>query len=771
MTSLAPNSETPTASSRERDFEDEVRRIARLLWPAAEYGGASIVDGRERDGIFVTEDNVHIVECTVSRRKEKAEEDVKKIFHLVKKLRSLYAAKGIRGWFVTLQEPTADQRGVVSKHAEFIVAVSFDQFRSRLVDAKTYLDVRSKYPFGSVRDPEGKAVDQLDFVPLDLVQADSGKLWGLKESEEGLLQGLRVVLLGDYGAGKSTTLRELFHRLAGKYRRQEIDRFPILLNLRDHIGQNNTMEAIERHARNVGFPNPSHLVRAWRSGYALLLLDGFDEIATSGWVQQTAKLQGLRYRSMELVRAFLRESPARCGIALAGRSHFFDSTTELIRSLGLSTETVRLNLSEFTDAQIAAYLRKKGFAGHIPNWFPGRPLLLGYLASKNLLSEVVAQDPAISPALGWHSLLDRISAREAEIEAGIDGPAVRAIIERLATRARTRVDGLAPLAPDAILEVFAEVCGYPPDDRGLVLLQRLPGLGVHSAEDGSREFIDQDLVDAARAGDVVRFVESPFEKLCFDPRAWQCSLGTIAVEISASRLQPQKNSPSVDRKVSAAIKTAIDNGYYVLASDLVRVLAELGGSYEGSNTYISDVVIPHLALLEGQGNLGKIEFQDCLFQHIEVDALVDPSRLPTFVNCYFGLVEGRTGIPDLPGGIFGRDCTFEHFGESMETTSAILDSSLPLGTKVLLTVLKKLYFQRGAARRESALFRGLDHRARRLVPEVLGLLANEGLAVKLKSRDGYVWQPARANATRVQRILVAPNATSDSLLRMSAALS
>jgi hypothetical protein len=37
-----------------------------------------------------------------------------------------------------------------------------------------------------------------------------------------------------------------------------------------------TLEA-ERHGRNIGFPNPSQLVRAWKAGYAVLLLDGFDE--------------------------------------------------------------------------------------------------------------------------------------------------------------------------------------------------------------------------------------------------------------------------------------------------------------------------------------------------------------------------------------------------------------------------------------------------------------------------------------------------------------
>ena len=38
-------------------FEQEVRRVAGLLYPDT-YGGATKVDGLERDGVFITEDTV-----------------------------------------------------------------------------------------------------------------------------------------------------------------------------------------------------------------------------------------------------------------------------------------------------------------------------------------------------------------------------------------------------------------------------------------------------------------------------------------------------------------------------------------------------------------------------------------------------------------------------------------------------------------------------------------------------------------------------------------
>jgi len=78
-----------------------VRRIARLLWPGAEYGGAAIKDGRERDGVFEVEEFVHIIECTVSRSKQKALEDFDKLHKLTRSMEARCPHKFVKGWFVT----------------------------------------------------------------------------------------------------------------------------------------------------------------------------------------------------------------------------------------------------------------------------------------------------------------------------------------------------------------------------------------------------------------------------------------------------------------------------------------------------------------------------------------------------------------------------------------------------------------------------------------------------------------------------------------------
>ncbi len=60
-------------------FENEVRRIARNLWPGAEFDRSAMIGARETDGVFETEECIHLLEATVSRQEKKAQQDIKKL--------------------------------------------------------------------------------------------------------------------------------------------------------------------------------------------------------------------------------------------------------------------------------------------------------------------------------------------------------------------------------------------------------------------------------------------------------------------------------------------------------------------------------------------------------------------------------------------------------------------------------------------------------------------------------------------------------------------
>lgn len=131
-------------------------------------------------------------------------------------------------------------------------------------------------------------------------------------------------------------------------------------------------------------------------------------------------------------------------------------------------------------------------------------------------------------------------------------------------------------------------------------------------------------------------------------------------------------------------------------------------------------------------------------------------------------LEGRTSLSDLPRGSF-TNCEIEQYVSSAATTSAILNLDLAVGTRVLLSVLRKLYLRRGGGRKENALFRGLETCERRFVPDVLQLLLAENLALRIRRGEERIWLPVRSEAARVLKLLRAPTAQ-DPLLRRAAAL-
>ena len=756
-------------------FENEVRRIARQLWPAAQYSGAAMVDGKERDGIFETEDCVHLVEATVSRGKSKAVEDVKKLTSLARQYQKVSPSKAVKCWFVTKQEPTADQRGVANAHKHLVNAISFPQFQSKLIDAAAYLGARDQYPFGSVRDPAtGHLTPQIEYVHLDLLERSADKVWSIGETKNALMTGERMVILGDYGAGKSMTLREIYRELKKAFLGGKTVQFPVMLNLRDHIGQPNAAEVLERHGRNIGFPNPSHLVRAWRAGYVTLLLDGFDEVSTLGIQGLWRQLKDARYRAMQVIREFVRSHPSSAGIALAGRAHFFNSAAERKMAMGLGDGPVELTLNEFNEEQIQRYLKANGLTGHVPGWMPSRPLLVGYLVATGLLSQVLdtqgqSKAPEPDPAEGWDRILDRVCNRESEIEAGIDGPTIRRILERLATVVRTSQSGLGPLNTDQIVEAFKAICGYVPDERALILLQRLPGLGIERPDEGTRVFLDTDWVNACMAGDVTAFIEQPYN---FDVHVFkgaQYGLGPLGIAVSSIKTQKLAITSG---KMNAALQKGQElEESMMLLFDLVNVALEMGSSIDQS-IQIRDIVTPELVVSPDMGDCSTLHYRNCYFMRLAVNPDVDGPALPRFESCYFDEVDGRASPNDLPVDVFDDQCTFGKFTLAPDTVNAITEMDIPLGTRVLLTLLKKLYVQSGSGRKENALHRGLDHHGRRMVTPVLHMLQVEGLAIPYK-RAGLsmtIWVPNRAQAARVRRIIASPHTCGDRLITQAGAL-
>ena len=316
---------------------------------------------------------------------------------------------------------------------------------------------------------------------------------------------------------------------------------------------------------------------------------------------------------------------------------------------------------------------------------PSRPLLVGYIVSKGVLKtdedDHLAQ---LDPADGWINLLDKIAQRESLIDAGIDGPTVRRILERLSTKTRRRKDGMGPLSSDEIVTAFSEICGHPPDGQEIVLLQRLPGLGVASASDQSRSFIDEDFADVCRAGDVTAFARDPYgcEQSMFSGA--EKVLGSIGVSVSARRMEGEPNS-----RLATAIQHAVGlNDCDALLADLVRISKERSSPLT-DRVYIKNILIDDLGMADGDPDLSRLEFQSCYFRTVQLDPVsINVARLPTFRDCYISDMQGPTSKGELPSN-FEADCHIESFDNQSKTTKIILDLNLPLGVRVLMTSAAK----------------------------------------------------------------------------------
>ena len=210
------------------DFENEVRDIARHLWPSAAFSGSAREGGRERDGVFITDEMVHLIECTTSRRKDKAEQDTRKLESLSRNMQRHYPTKRSKG---VLYHPRRNRLRSNGGRSEslvpvYVVSVSFSQFRTQMIDSQSYLEARMQYPFGSMYDPETESRTKPSQLIARQLVTRNGDTLEVNDIPRKLECGETLVLVGDYGAGKSTTLREIFAALRSNYFSKRTSRFP-----------------------------------------------------------------------------------------------------------------------------------------------------------------------------------------------------------------------------------------------------------------------------------------------------------------------------------------------------------------------------------------------------------------------------------------------------------------------------------------------------------------------------------------------------------------
>lgn len=526
------------------------------------------------------------------------------------------------------------------------------------------------------------------------------------------------------------------------------------------MGRSDPLEVLDGRARWIRAPRPYLLAPAWKAGLGLLLLDGFDELAAEGWSGRKDRVREIRRKATAVVASLLRETPKGSGLVIAGRSQYFDTDDEMMSALGLPASAVRLSVGDFTEEQVRLFLHKLGQTVAVPDWLPSRPLLLGHLATRGLLGGLNAEHNR-ARGTGWHSLITMICEREAALpQAEITATELRDVLARIATMARRTEDGLGPLRPEDLFRAYQQIMETEPGDAARPLLLRLPGLaGASAVEADSRKFVDGDFVQAAAAFDIVRFLEThDLEQP--EPREVEAPIEPLGAEVASIEARARK-VPA--KQVSGAVRLAAGNSdCHVLAFDCLRVADQLDVLDRCPNVVLDGIEIPEIDLAEDWPILARTEFQDCIVHELRIPEQPERPATPRFrKKCIFGLVIGRTGQKDLPEGWFDDGCTFQAFTSIDPDTASIMRSDLPVPVKVLLTVSKKLFRQRGAGRREGAFYRGLDSPSQRFVAAVLDIVKSEDLAEPTLQNRTKVWVPLRSAQERVPRILEAPSQSRD----------
>jgi hypothetical protein len=189
--------------------------------------------------------SVVLVEISKENTLEKLRTDLAKF----NALRPFFLGEQIcpKCYFITLEDPTESL--IESGKANYVDVQSISQFLNYLFGTLRYGTVRRTKPFGSAVDIYSGEPDVSKYVRVSYFD-EAGTAFNTERIVEELLSNRTVVLIGDYGAGKSRCVKEVFELLYSQ--QKENYRHTISINLRDNWGLKRSSEIITRHFTDIG---------------------------------------------------------------------------------------------------------------------------------------------------------------------------------------------------------------------------------------------------------------------------------------------------------------------------------------------------------------------------------------------------------------------------------------------------------------------------------------------------------------------------------------
>jgi hypothetical protein len=317
---------------------------------------------------------------------------------------------------------------------------------------------------------------------------------------------------------------------------------------------------------------------------------------------------------------------------------------------------------------------------------------------------------------------------------------------------RDKPGDVGPITVEEMSKAFFAVTGMHPVDESAVMLQRLSSLGRVASETSDRCFVDHYILDGLRAEDLTTAEEHEIPQLANE--RWRNPLRRLGVTLLSADIITAAHATHYAR----LLKTSSVRQNAVLAGDIVAGMLVAGeGEVSFNGISVRDA---HVACLDFGGRLVKglaiansvidlLDITDCRVEDVEISESIIQQVL------------GVSAAGGMPGWIKG--CDVETY-ESVSTVARIRRAELTDEQRIFLTIVKKLFFQPGAGRKEEALLRGLGESAKKKSAErILKRLRADKVVNRIPGNQGWVFVPVREHTSRMGRIMMELTLSEDPL--------
>ena len=716
-----------------QDLEDIVRIIASALYSSPAI--SKVIDGIKCDAVIEKEDDqVILIEVSKENTLDKMRIDLAKFANL----RHYYMNRNIYAKCIFICEAELHPSILETAKGSYVEAMTIHQFAERLFNFKKYLYLRKQKTFGSAVDPMTGNNDAYNYVPVNYFEEKYGKLT-LKNIVDFILAGKYIVLLGEYGSGKSRCLMELFLKLADKSK--EYYKYPIHINLKENWGLNSSYEVLSRHLNNLGLSQDlDSVIKMKEKKSVCYLLDGFDEVGAQTWSDSPEKLKEIRRKSLAGIKDIIANSSG--GAIISGREHYFKSDEELVSCLGLENKNplfIRC-MPEFSEEEVVVYLGEKVKNSKLPEWLPKKPLICQILRNIDFTDMTSLFSSDISELEFFELFINLICERESRINYALDKDIIKEVLLEASLLVRRKEDRYGPITINELNNVFEKVTGNTVADETGIILQRLPGLGRIDGNSHDRQFIDEYILSGLQSIAIVNIII--YTKAEYNNIKWHNLLSETSIRYLAVSL-----TDTIKTNAVAFLLNNLDMLNKNLLGDILSALSVINdGAIDLRNKKIINIQCPIMDL--STNSIKNFTLEDGYIYKLIIDEKCSDNISITRV-C-IDIVEGITSEAGCPS--WFHDNLIDRYQE-INTLPQIKKAKLSETQTLFIIITRKLFMQPGAGRKEAALFKGYDSsEQKKLVNKIISMLEKYKFIEIAPGRDGKIYIPNRKMNARIKSI-------------------